>query len=389
MPIPVVISKDGLGVPVLPVNSDAPGMVVATNGIGVPIVISENGAPFIVDGITPPVPPVPGPLDYIENGQGLSDITIEYDLARDVAILGVAFAYEGTVTGMKATHGGEPLDLVEFVVNPDSYIGTACFVGNGLTIEPADLVVTPLGGGTIGPALMRVDDSFDLEEVGVGASGARYGYSNKQDGAPPIVFEPVSGEGYGVWALATASAEAESTAIAWNGAGPIDPLFWGVAASGTLVDVPEWTRIDPNWTEGADSWYEHTGASSYMSTADVPSAPMALPYWWEIEIDVEEGARIYVQVVGVNGLHTSTTFIGPVSGVFRGYRSQTIQSRSFQIQGINGAKFRNFKYCADGLTLYGQFGRSRNPVPNGSSVSFMMKSLSRFAGVAMEVHEPD
>lgn len=385
--VPVVISENGFGIPVNPVTENAPLLTIADNGEGAPIVFSDLGAPFIVDGGTPPVPPVPGPLDYIEDGQELSNITVEYDLARDVAMLGISFAYQGNVTGLTATHGGEPLELVEFVVNPDSYVGAACFIGNGLTVEPANLIITPVGGGTIGPALLRVDDSFAIDEVAVGASGGRYGYSNKQDGAPPVVFSPVSGNGWGVWALATASAEAESTAIAWNGAAPIQPLFWGVAASGTLIPVPAWIRTDAGWTEGVDGWWEHTGPSSYMTTADVPVVPMALPYWWEIEIEVDEGARLYVQVVGTNGLYTSTTYAGPFSGVVRGYRSQTAFSKAFQVQGLNGARFRNYKYCADGLTVYGQFGRSVNPVPDGSSFQFMMKTLSRFAGVAMEVHE--
>lgn len=53
--IPVVITTNGFGVPVNPVESNAPSMQVATNGRGTPIVISENGAPFIVNGL--PVPP--------------------------------------------------------------------------------------------------------------------------------------------------------------------------------------------------------------------------------------------------------------------------------------------------------------------------------------------
>lgn len=51
--IPVVISGNGLGLPVKPVASDAPLMTVAENGFGSPIVISDLGAPFVVDGYTP------------------------------------------------------------------------------------------------------------------------------------------------------------------------------------------------------------------------------------------------------------------------------------------------------------------------------------------------
>lgn len=57
MSIPVVITENGKGIPVKPVEGKAPKMIVATNGLGAPIVISDNGAPFIVDGYTPPETP--------------------------------------------------------------------------------------------------------------------------------------------------------------------------------------------------------------------------------------------------------------------------------------------------------------------------------------------
>lgn len=53
---PVVIATNGLGIPVRPVETNAPVMQVTDNGLGVPIVISELGAPFIVTGYTPPEP---------------------------------------------------------------------------------------------------------------------------------------------------------------------------------------------------------------------------------------------------------------------------------------------------------------------------------------------
>lgn len=383
--IPVVIVDRG-GVPVTPVDHNAPLLSVADNGLGIAITITENAAPFILDAPTPPEPPVPGPLDYIEEGESLDSITVEYNLARDVAMLGVAFRHTGPVTTLTATHGGEPLELVSFVLHPTQGIGAASFIGNGLTIEPAELVITPVGG-TIGPALLRIDDSFAIDEVAVGASGERYGASNKQDGAPPIVFEPVSGNGYGVWALATASAETEATAIPWNGAGPLDPLFWGVASSGELVDAPDFILPSSGWTQGDDGWYEHTGAATYLNGEPLTEM-MTVPHWWEVEIDVPSGSRLWVQTMLYQSSYLSTLYNGPFSGVVRGYRNQTAPlSTGFRIYAQYDAKFRNLKYCDTGTTVYGQFGRTVNTVPNGSSVQFMMKSNNYFAGVAMEVHE--
>ena len=53
--IPVVITENGLGLPVMPVDSGAPAAVVATNGLGTPIVIVEkNGTPLAVSGLPEP-----------------------------------------------------------------------------------------------------------------------------------------------------------------------------------------------------------------------------------------------------------------------------------------------------------------------------------------------
>lgn len=53
---PVVIATNGYGFPVRPVEANAPVLTIADNGMGAPIVISDNGAPFIVQGYTPPAP---------------------------------------------------------------------------------------------------------------------------------------------------------------------------------------------------------------------------------------------------------------------------------------------------------------------------------------------
>lgn len=52
---PVVIAENGLGVPVIAVESNAPAATVATNGLGMPIVLVEaNGTPLVIDGLPEP-----------------------------------------------------------------------------------------------------------------------------------------------------------------------------------------------------------------------------------------------------------------------------------------------------------------------------------------------
>lgn len=379
--IPVVISDNGIGVPVTPVDGNAPVMMVADNGIGAPIVLTENATPFVVDGVEPPTPPVPGPLDYIEDQEGLSEIRVEYDLARPVAMLGIAFRHSG-ITGLTATHGGEPLQLIGIEYDDQSNIGSAAFYGNGLTIEPADLVITPTGG-TIGPAVLRIDDSFAIDEIDFGSVGWAHGASYIGSATqPPLI--PVAANNWGVYALACVSAEKESYARGWYGATPVQSLFWGVASSGTLNPVPDWQSAGAGWVENGD-WWEHTGAASYL-IGEPLSPPVTNPFWWEIEVDVAAGDRLYVQTIGGGGF-LSELFMGPISGVFRRYRSQNYSGGSFRIQALGNAKFRNFQYCRDGQTVFGAFGRTTNQVPDGGALQFQIGALSRYAGIIAGVHE--
>lgn len=52
---PVVIAENGLGVPVIAVDANAPAAQVAQNGLGIPIVLVEaNGTPLVISGLPEP-----------------------------------------------------------------------------------------------------------------------------------------------------------------------------------------------------------------------------------------------------------------------------------------------------------------------------------------------
>ena len=51
--IPAVIATNGLGMPVRPVDKNAPSMVISPNGLGIPVVISDLGIPYIISGLEP------------------------------------------------------------------------------------------------------------------------------------------------------------------------------------------------------------------------------------------------------------------------------------------------------------------------------------------------
>lgn len=60
---PIIISNNGLGIPVTPVDEGGLPVRVSENGLGTPVVLSENGAPVtIIDYVQPPEPdPTPEP----------------------------------------------------------------------------------------------------------------------------------------------------------------------------------------------------------------------------------------------------------------------------------------------------------------------------------------
>lgn len=49
--IPAVIATNGQGIPVVPVEANAPAMTIAANGQGIPIVIAAVGQPFVINNL--------------------------------------------------------------------------------------------------------------------------------------------------------------------------------------------------------------------------------------------------------------------------------------------------------------------------------------------------
>lgn len=128
----------------------------------------------------PITPLIPGPNDIIVDTMGNSSVGGSFDLATGKMTLGVVTRYVGALTGMTATHGGEPLELVR--MDHANGVATAVFYGSGLTTERAQLVVTPVGA-TVGPTIMRMRDDFAAGDIatdwdgGVTGSGVGGGWA--------------------------------------------------------------------------------------------------------------------------------------------------------------------------------------------------------------------
>ena len=162
---PVVIATNGLGIPVRPVEANAPSMTVAANGLGIPIVISENGAPSIVDGYDP-TPPVD--FDWQP-----FDLTAGTDGAQWIGYSDGSATLPQPVFGAVSSQPSALTDLLGLYDDTNSNVYLAVFSGEWL----AELSALPMsiGGTPFTP--------FDASIIS-GNTWVRYtGLGDWQDGA--------------------------------------------------------------------------------------------------------------------------------------------------------------------------------------------------------------
>lgn len=115
-----------------------------------------------------PEPLVPGPMDFSSSDVRLNTYTTKYTMAYPNCILMVTGRKEmgQGMQGLRATHGGEALQLAYYTQANDWVCWAAIFVGSGLTLEEADLVIeadepiTPLIGRIIDKEHPVVDTEF-------------------------------------------------------------------------------------------------------------------------------------------------------------------------------------------------------------------------------------
>ncbi len=142
--VPVVVSENGIGFPVHPVEADAPLLKIAENGLGAPIVIVDDpkAPPFIINGYSPqPVSP-PFEAFTVYAGAGNSGDT----------------GYYTTIYGSIST---EPLanhNMVEFATRNSNYTQVA-FDGDCVSEISGWRPIIP--GTTIGALIS--DWNFDGE----------------------------------------------------------------------------------------------------------------------------------------------------------------------------------------------------------------------------------
>lgn len=279
MGIPVVIAENGQGIPVKPVEDNAPVMTVAENGLGAPIVISELGAPFIVEGVVPPIEWNWQTFSMTNGGDGVQ--WVGYSVGGDT-LPNPAFGSISNEPTDKAT-------LLAFYQDTASGVVLAVFSGEWET-ELAGLEVS-LGGLVLYP--------FEIEVIS-GNTWLRY------DGMPGLWTEGVVYEVLFGWGLEPVFDPSSEALFARFTTPPTDGRKWLINnLIVSLKDADVWSKLDAfyvmaaanaqaarqNWIANTynltavsapvfttDRGYAGDGVSSYLGTGFTPSTAVGAKY---------------------------------------------------------------------------------------------------------------
>lgn len=373
-------------------NTDSPYILKDGKSLQSPLTVIVVGGPRFLDkagsvqnslpvyGISPPTPPVPGPLDKDFGEDGLNSLTVEYDLAANIAVLGVFTRFDGTLTGFTATHGGEPLTLLRVDINNNQKTATALFIGNGLTIEPADVVVTPIGGATLGPAGVRVNDDYSAGTLGShwngGATGEIWGNT------PAQTMDGVGGLNGAIYVGATIVGGVEPTPVP---ADNYQKLAWLLVFAGARIPVTTWANSGFVESGGV---YTHTGSGPASLAYALPS-PSQTPFGFEIDVDVAAGSSIYFRLKRVEEV-MGQTLQGPYSGVWKfSLGTNNYNADVFGVVGNGDVAIKSFNYIVSPKVVSGVFGRSVADVVDGNTYSLNIPTSGGWSTSVAEVYDVD
>lgn len=324
--------------------------------------------------LTPP--PQTGAMNRTENGSGLTSITFPYDLASSVAILAVTLRYVGTLTGLTVQHGLQTLNPIHTANDTVSGIFTGLYTASGLTLELANVLILPVGGATVGPAIIRINDEY-------GSSPILSAWQANQQGAGLNANQGVMYTGpAGIVAYALGCDLTDPAPYA----GPstaLKPTLSTIALNGVRVDAPVFTG-GVRWSE-VSGWWEHSGAISSNAAPALP-ADVSLPFGYELEVDIPAGGSLSIQIIAPDGSIKTDAIRSPSSGMVRFYHND-MTLRRFNILGSGAVKFRGLKYVVSPLTLQGVFGKSDTAIASGYRTWFYFPVATRFSGVMAQVYQ--
>lgn len=322
------------------------------------------------------IPPTPGPLDFTSS-QSTNSLSVTFDLAAPIAALGIIVAYEGTLTNITATHGGQSLSLERIDNNTTTSLATAMFTGNGLTIESASLVIT-LVGGAVGKAWIgRINDDYGYSVI---ASGWKDGDTGENSASKTMTISGVDGTGraLSVWGTSTNNGRA----------GFAMPLadyttqFSAIVVGGDKTAVTGWSTV-AGWSE-AGGVYTHAGANSAISKVLTPNVEG--PLGFDADVTLAAGASMMVMFIPVVGTPTQRTIYGPYTGKWSALSDELYTFQALAVYASGNATITNMNYIVNPRYLQGVISRSNGVVANGQNLTWGSVNVSKFATTAIEVH---
>lgn len=322
-----------------------------------------------------PPPPV-GPLDFVSS-ESTSALNVTFDLAAPIAALGVIVAFEGTLTNITATHGGQPLTLVRIDVNATTKIATAMFIGNSLTIESASLIVT-LVGGAVGKAWIgRINDDYGYSTI---ASSWNDGDTGNSASSKVMTITGVGGTGraLSVWGSDTNNGRAGFLMPTSD----YTTQFSAIVVGGDKTALTTWT-MNTGWSESSGV-YTHTGTSSGISK--VLSPTVNGPLGFEADVTLSAGASMILFMLPVVGTPTQRFIYGPYTGKWSALSDDALEFNSLAIVANGNTTITNINYITTPRFLQGSISRSNGTVSNGQTLTWGSVNVSRYTTSAIEIH---
>lgn len=292
--------------------TDEPYLV--DDGLQSPLPVFDAGGPVFQDsmgnaqasialnGIDPPEPILPGPMDYADPRMGaFNDYTGEFGLASPTAVLGFVCDFDGDPV-ITITHGDEPLTILH--QERRGGILSLIAAGTGLTVEVAELKISAAGGNLNGGAFrineIETDGAVSFGWNGGGNAAVRTVSTPPMDGTEGGVVK--SAYGTRTYDPYHNSRIIGATAV-WQGfldTGPVTEVDYGPSGPWVLGDGWSWDGDD----------LVHTGPESIATLTH----PIGTGYSSSARayIIVETGANCGITVYQNNYVSRNGPYEGPV-----------------------------------------------------------------------------
>lgn len=320
-----------------------------------------------------------GPLDIIDNRTNISEITKTYTMASPNCIIGVAFRNPAGGSGIfpiTVTHGDEPLTEVQRGIHAGAGISIVFFVGTGLTIEEADLVIS-FPSGNIGPVCARITD--DLPATISVAGSSKY-TANSTIFAPSVLS--ISSGGIIKHGWAGISGNVLPTVIPEE---KIEIVANTHIIGGTEVAFSSYDIVSGDWNQTDDVYsYDDeniTGQLRLQLGQNINGQNGV-----EIEATIEDGGFIRLMLettIGNLSLTHSQTLNGKI--FISGNITGTCNSVLLEVKG--NVSVKNFKLYRNSKTLLAAFGSIKAPYLDVAGCSYKLASSTFGSVVAVGLND--